>query len=148
DLVIVDMSFETMFMSVKQKKVDMCIGGITINDARAQYVDFTIPYFQTGQQLVVPADNTEFDEAETAEDVEAILREKDDSQTIGVEGLTTSQYYCEGDEESGYPGFPLAVRHYRDIQAAVDGLVDGEIDYVVGDQATLKRAVDRLKKQE
>ena len=145
ELVIVDASFEMMFMSVAQHKSDMCIGAITINEKRSESVDFSEPYYTTAQNIAVHADNTEFDEAKTAAEVEAILRKKDRSSIIGVESLTTSQSYCEGNDSEGFPGFPSEVRRFRDIDSAVAALADGDIDYVVGDDASLKSAVEKIQ---
>ncbi len=142
DLVIVNSNFETMFFSVKQHKCDLCIGGISIDDTRRQYMDFSIPYYHTAQRVVVPADNTEFDQVDTAEEVEEILRAKDSSQTVGVENLTTAQYYCEGNDADGYTGFPLTVKRYRDTLTAMDAMIDGSIDYVVGDAVQIHYLLD------
>ena len=142
DLVIVNSSFETMFLSVKQHKCDICIGGISITDARKEYVDFSDPYYTTAQSLIVPLENTEFDQAQNAEDVEAILRTKDAASVIGVENLTTAQIYCEGGED--FEGFPATIKGYKDIETALGALVGGECQYVVADHASAKRFVDKI----
>ena len=144
ELVIISSSFETMFMAVKQQKSDICIGGISITEERKELVAFSDPYYITSQCLVVPQDNTEFDEARTAEDVERILRSKDKSSVIGVENLTTAQSYCEGSRKEGYAGFPLTVRGYRDVETALVALRDQECQYVMGDYATVQWFVDKV----
>ena len=141
-LVIVNSSFEMMFLAVSQHKCDICIGGITINDKRRSYVDFSVPYFKTGQQVAVRADNTEFDGVTTADEVEGILRIADDSRTIGVESMTTGQYYCEGSRKEGYAGLPLEIRRFRDLDVAMQALVDEKVDYVIGDELTLRSVAD------
>lgn len=141
-LVIVNSSFEMMFLAVSQHKCDICIGGITISDKRRNYVDFSVPYFKTGQQVAVRADNTEFDSVTSADEVERILRVADDSHIIGVESMTMGQYYCEGSRKEGFEGFPLEIRRFRDLDTAMKALVDERIDYVIGDELTLRSVAD------
>ncbi|MBQ9632722.1 MAG: transporter substrate-binding domain-containing protein, partial [Lachnospiraceae bacterium] len=133
ELVIVNSSFEMMFMSVKEHRCDLCLGAITINDSRKEYFEFSEPYYTVAQWLIVPEGNTEFDDARTAEDVQDILKGKDRTTVVGVENLTTAQYYCEGSEQYGYEGFPVTVKPYRDASAAIEAMIDGEVDYVMGD---------------
>lgn len=140
ELVIVDSSFETMFMSVNQHKCQICIGGISITPEREELVDFTTPYFQTGQCLVTRSDNKEFDSADSPDKVQDILKEKGAETIIGVENLTTAQEFCEGEGE--YEGFSMTVRGYHDIRAAIDGLKNGECEYVIGDYVSTRGAVD------
>ncbi len=142
ELVIINTSFEMLFMSVRQHKCDLCIGGITITERRKRYVDFSDPYFETGQQIAVPADNTEFDQAKTASDIEKILHTMDENRVIGVESMTTAQAYCEGDDKKGYAGFPLTVRRFRDLDIAMDAMEDKTIDYVIGDAISLQSIAD------
>ena len=134
-----------MFLSVNQHKCDICIGGISITKKRKKYVDFSEPYYYTSQSVVVPAGNTEFDEAKTAEDVEKILREKGSGTIVGVENLTTAQNYCEG--SNGYNGFGMSVKGYRDIETAIGALISGDCQYVVGDYATAKWFADKANEE-
>ncbi len=142
DLVIVYSSFETMFLSVKQHKCDICIGGISITDERSNQVAFSVPYYKTGQVLVTPIENTEFDECTEAKEVEDVLRRKDGGTTIGVENLTTSQLYCKG--EDGFEGFPVSIRGYRDVESAIVSMLDGECQFVIGDRSTVERVVKKV----
>ncbi len=144
ELVIVNSNFETMFLSVDQHKCDVCIGGITITKEREKYVAFSDPYITMGQNLIVRADNTEFDEAETAEEVEAILRSKDGKTTVGVENLTISQYFCEGNKDYGYEGFPITVVRFKNASVALENLMEGNVDYVMIDAASGSFMVDEI----
>ncbi|MBQ7677459.1 MAG: transporter substrate-binding domain-containing protein [Lachnospiraceae bacterium] len=146
ELVIINSSFETMFLSVKQHKCDICIGGITITDERKQLVDFSEPYFITGLAIAVPVDNTEFDNVKNVTDMEMILKSKSEDETIGVENLTTAQAYCKG--EDGYEGLGMTVKGYRDLEAAIIGLEDGECQYVLGDQVPVEMFVNRTNGKE
>lgn len=136
DLVIVNSNFETMFMSVRQHKCDICIGGISIDDSRRKYMNFSDPYFHVAQCLVVRGDNSEFDTCKTKEDVEKILRSKTRDVAVGVENSTTAQLYCEGNDNDGYPGLPMTVKRYKNPNVAIEAMLDGEVDYVVEDSVS------------
>lgn len=138
ELVLEIVNFEMMFMTVKQHRADLCIGGITINDARREYVDFSDPYYAVGQNLVVPATNTEFDGVQDAAEVERILKQKDDNTVIAVESQTVSQYYCEGSAEYGYNGFPVSIKYCKNINDQFDRLNSGEADYLIADNVSIQ----------
>ena len=104
ELVIQNMSFDAVCLSVGQHKCDLAIAGLTIKEDRKEYVAFSDPYYQASQRLVVASDNTEFDNCKTVEDVEAILNTKDSSSSVGFQNGTTGQFYCEDDESFGFAG--------------------------------------------
>jgi ABC-type amino acid transport substrate-binding protein len=74
ELVIQNMSFDAVCLSVGQHKCDLAIAGLTIKEDRKEYVAFSDPYYQASQRLVVASDNTEFDNCKTAADVEALIQ--------------------------------------------------------------------------
>ncbi len=55
DVSIVDMEFDNLFFGVQEKEVDLAIGGIIITADRAEKVNFSDPYFESGLQIVLPA---------------------------------------------------------------------------------------------
>ena len=48
---------------------DVAAAGLTVNDTRKQYVNFTESYYNAAQVLIVSEDEDAFDECKTAEDV-------------------------------------------------------------------------------
>ena len=138
ELVLVNTNFDIMFMSVYEHKSDICIAGITINDARKKYVDFTDPYYNAGLKIAVKNNNTLFDGAQNPEDIEKILTEKGNEITVGVEAQTTSQYYCQGSKEYGFDGISVNVNQYESLDDCIDRLKKDEIDAVIGDGAVLE----------
>ena len=134
-LVIVNMDFDAVCLSVSQGKADIAMAGLTINEERKDLVDFTIPYYDAAQKLVVKADNTEFDACASAADVEAILNAKDNSCKIGVQNGTTGQFYVMGDEGWGFSGFPTQCVGYKNGSLAIQDMLNGNIDYVIIDSA-------------
>ena len=114
-------------------------GGIAPNGAyiagRKDLVDFTIPYYDAAQKLVVKADNTEFDACTDAAAVEAILNAKDSSCKIGVQNGTTGYFFVAGDADWGFDGFAAKCVTYKNGSLAVQDMLNGRIQYVVIDAA-------------
>ena len=134
ELVIMNMDFDAVCLSVSQGKCDIAMAGLTIKEDRKEFVDFTIPYYQASQMLIVPQDNTTFDGCKTAQEVEAILNACDKSTKIGVQLGTTGQYYTEGDEDWGFVGFPVTRTGYKSGSLAAQDMLNGNISYVIIDQ--------------
>lgn len=144
ELVIVDMDFDAVCLNVQQQKCDIAMAGLTITDDRKELVNFSDPYYNASQQLVVTADNTEFDACETASDVEAILNEKDASCKIGVQRGTTGQLYCEGNEDWGFAGYAVMTVPYANGSLAIQDLLNGGVDYVIIDSAPAVNIVNAI----
>ena len=51
ELVIQNMDFDAVCLSVSQQKCDIAMAGLTINEERQEYVTFTDPYYQASQRL-------------------------------------------------------------------------------------------------
>ena len=135
ELVIQNMDFDAVCLSVGQQKCDIAMAGLTVNEERKEYVTFTDSYYSASQKLIVPSDNTEFDNCADAAAVEAILNGKDSSTKIGVQNGTTGQFYCEGDADWGFAGFPVETVGYKNGSLAVQDLLNGNIQYVIIDAA-------------
>ncbi|MBQ7775671.1 MAG: transporter substrate-binding domain-containing protein [Lachnospiraceae bacterium] len=135
ELVIQNMDFDAVCLSVGQQKCDIAMAGLTIKEDRLEYVNFSNPYYSASQKIIVPSDNTEFDACTTAADVEAILNSKDATTKIGVQTGTTGQFYCDGDEGWGFTGFATENIGYKNGSLAVQDLLNGNIDYVIIDSA-------------
>ena len=135
ELVIKNMDFDAVCLSVGQQKADIAMAGLTVNEERKEYVEFSTSYYNASQKIIVPSDNTEFDDCADVAAVEAILNAKDDSCKIGVQDGTTGQIYCEGDEDCGFAGFKVTTKCYYNGSLAVQVMLNGGVDYVVFDSA-------------
>ena len=135
ELVIQNMDFDAVCLSVGQQKCDIAMAGLTIKPDREEYVTFSDPYYSAAQKLIVTSDDTEFDDCKTADDVVAKLKEKDSSVTVGVQTGTTGQFFCEGDKDWGFEGFAMKTTGYKNGSLAVQDLLNGNINYVVIDSA-------------
>ncbi|MBE6541670.1 MAG: transporter substrate-binding domain-containing protein, partial [Ruminococcaceae bacterium] len=85
ELVINNMEFNAVCLSVGQHQADIAMAGLTVKPDREEHVAFTNSYYFASQKLIVKADDTTFDSCKTAADVEAILNAKDKTTSIGVQ---------------------------------------------------------------
>ena len=99
ELVIQNMDFDAVCLSVSQQKCDIAMAGLTINEEREEYVTFTDAYYSASQRLIVPDSDTAYDDCEDADAVAELLAKLSDSDSIGVQAGTTGQYYVEGDAD-------------------------------------------------
>ncbi|WP_026523553.1 MULTISPECIES: transporter substrate-binding domain-containing protein [unclassified Butyrivibrio] len=143
ELVLEYINFDIMFMTVAQHKADICIAGITINDARKKYVDFSDPYYHAGQIIVTTDKCTLFDNVKNAAEIEEVLNNPDNNLTVAVENMTTGHYYCEGNSDFGYAGFPVTTVPLATLDDCLEELEGGGVDIVIGDAAVLKYIIDK-----
>ena len=135
ELVIENMDFDAVCLSVSQQKCDIAMAGLTINEEREEYVTFTDSYYSASQRLIVPSDNTTFDDCKSADDVAALLAKTEKSDKIGVQAGTTGQYYVERSEDWDFPGLPAECVTYKSGSLAVQDMLNGNITYVIIDAA-------------
>ncbi len=135
ELVINNMDFDAVCLSVGQHKCDIAMAGLTVKEDRKEHVDFTSTYYEASQKLIVKGDDTTFDACADAAAVEAILKGLDNTTKIGVQNGTTGNFYVKGDAEWGFDGFAVECVGYKNGALAVQDLVNGNINYVVIDAA-------------
>lgn len=135
ELVIQNMDFDAVCLSVGQHKCDIAMAGLTVNEARKEYVNFSDSYYTASQRLIVKGDDTQFDACQTAADVEAILNGLDKSTKVGVQNGTTGQFYVQGDADWGFAGLPVDCVGYKNGSMAVQDLMNGGVQYVIIDAA-------------
>ncbi len=135
ELVIQNMDFDAVCLSVGQHKCDLAMAGLTVREDRKEHVNFSDSYYKASQRLVVKGDDTTFDKCKTADDIVKILNEKDESTKIGVQNGTTGQKYVQGDKEWEFDGFKVTCTGYKNGSLAVQDMINGNIDYVIIDSA-------------
>ena len=135
ELVIKNIGFDEIFVQVDTGYADIGMAGITASADRAEIYDFTTSYYEASQKIIVAADNTDFDNCKTVEDVEAVLASLT-GKKIGYQNATTGGLYINGDEDWGYAGFSnIEGKAYANAQVAVTDLINGNIYAVVLDEA-------------
>lgn len=133
ELVVSNMKFESVCLSVGEHKCDIAMAGLTINEKRKESVNFSNSYYNAYQKLIVKADETAFDECKTAADVDAILNAGDGTKKVGYQNGTTAYYYVTGDEGWDFDGLKVEGKGYDNGALAVQDLINGNIDYVIID---------------
>lgn len=135
ELVIQNMDFDAVCLSVGQQKCDIAMAGLTVSEDRKEYVTFSETYYQASQRLITLASDTTFDDCTEAADVEEILNGLSSSDSIGAQQGTTGQFYIEGSDDLGFPGLPAKCVTYKNGSLAVQDLVNGNLKYVIIDAA-------------
>ncbi len=135
ELVIMNMDFDAVCLSVGQQKCDIAMAGLTINEEREEYVTFSDSYYAASQKLIVPSTDKTFDECADAAAIVEILNGLTEETSIGVQSGTTGQYYVEGDADWGFDGVPAACVTYKNGSLAVQDMLNGNIQYVIIDSA-------------
>ena len=148
ELVIENMDFDAVCLSVSQQKCDIAMAGRTINEEREEYVTFTDSYYSASQRLIVPSDNTTFDDCKSADDVAALLAKTEKSDKIGVQAGTTGQYYVEGSEDWDFPGLPAECVTYKSGSLAVQDMLNGNITYVIIDAAPASAITESINEMQ
>lgn len=147
ELVISNMDFDAVCLSVGQGKADIAMAGLTIKEDRKEYVAFSDKYYDASQRLVIKDTDTTFDNCKTAADIEAILSGLNSDTKIGVQTGTTGQFYVEGDEDWGFTGYKAKCVGYKSGSLAVQDMINGNISYVIIDEAPAKsitKAINEL----
>lgn len=135
ELVISNMEFNAVCLSVSQQKCDLAMAGLTVKPEREEFVTFSDPYYAASQRLVVKSDDTVFADCKTKEDIEEALGKLPKSTKIGVQNGTTGQLYVEGDDEMGFDGYDVECVPYSNGSLAVQDMLNGNLDYVIIDSA-------------
>lgn len=118
--------FETIIQGLTSRKYDAVIGSLTPTPAREKQVDFTIPYYSSGAQTWVQADNTDI--AGPAD-----LRGKSIGVVKASTFLAMAQTLTDKNKAIGFDSDVIA------LQDLVAGRVDAVItDQVVGGLAIKK----------
>ncbi len=111
---IENMEFASLVTSIGSK-IDIAAAGMTVTEERQQTVDFTNPYYEAVQYVVLPADSA----IATAADLEG--------KTIGVQLGTTGDFIAT--DIAG-----TTVAPYNKAVDAVNDLINGKVDCVIIDK--------------
>lgn len=143
-LVINNMDFDSVITSVEGGQADIGMAGLTITPSRQEQVTFADPYYEASQVVVAKADDSTFDNCSSAEDVVAILEGFGSDVVIGYQNGTTGGFYVNGDEDWGFDGLTATGRGYRNASLAIQDMINGNIDYVIVDEAPASKIVEQM----
>lgn len=109
-----NMEFDSLVSSIGNR-IDGAIAGMTVTDDRKEQVDFSDPYYEAVQFVIVPADS----DIATADDLK--------NKTIGSQLGTTGMFLSEDIEG-------VTAQTYNRAIDAVNDLVNGRVDAVIIDK--------------
>jgi ABC-type amino acid transport substrate-binding protein len=118
-----DTAFDTIFRDVAQGKFDMVASAATITPEREQTVDFSDPYYEANQAIVVASGS----DIQSVEDL--------DGKIIGAQDGTTGEAYAN-DEISAD-----SVRGYAQGPEAIQAAKAGQVDAVIIDEPVAQDAL-------
>ncbi len=148
ELVIKSIDFDSIFSTLNTNGADIGMAGITVNEGRAKLVSFSDTYYNAAQKLIVKSNDDKFNSCKTKEDVEKILNGLDKSVKIGVQSGTTGNSYVKGDEDFDFKGLKAQAVGYTNGSLAVTAMLNGDVDYVMIDEAPadcITKAVNKLR---
>ncbi|MBP1932563.1 basic amino acid ABC transporter substrate-binding protein [Ammoniphilus resinae] len=123
--------WDPLFNGIDTGKIDLGIAAITITEKRKETYDFSEPYFDAKQLILVPKDST----VSKLDDLEG--------KKVGVQSATTGEAVVQDKFGKTYEG----IKGYDDIPAAVDDLLSGRLDAVVADNAVVKKYLEKIGDQ-
>lgn len=148
-LVVEHMDFDAVVTAVQTiDKYDIGMAALTISEDRAKMVNFTKPYFDTTQVVVVKADDTTFD---ACTDKDAMLQKlvslSGEAAKCGGQAGTTGQQFVKGNKALEFAGFKnLDFSGYDSPALAVQSMLDGNISFIIVDKAVAQTLLKNVNK--
>jgi polar amino acid transport system substrate-binding protein len=113
--------WDGVFDGIDKGTVDIGISTITITDDRKKKYDFSDPYFETNQLILLPEDSTVTKLADLK------------GKKIGVQSATTGEFVVQEAFGKSYEG----LKGYDDLPGAVDDFFNKRLDAVVADDGVM-----------
>lgn len=135
ELVIDNMDFDAVCLSVGQHKCDIAMAGLTVKPDREEFVNFSDSYYYASQRIIVKSDDDTFADCADAAAVIAKIQSFDASVKIGYQDGTTGMMFVNNESDYADNGFKVSGSGYKNGSLAVQDLMNGNIDYVVIDSA-------------
>jgi len=126
DIEIVSIDFEGLIPALQQGQIDVIAAGMTITEEREQQVDFTIPYWEADQAILVVKGGSF--QPKSPDDLVG--------KVVGVQTGTTAESYLTDLVEN--QGYDITIKSYSSYVLAVTDLVNGRIDAVMVDLPVAK----------
>jgi polar amino acid transport system substrate-binding protein len=123
ELKIENAEFDSIVASISSGKGDVAITGLTITEERKQQVDFSPPYVDSVQYLILPNDS----DIETMEDLAG--------KSIGAQTGTTGEMLVQEEIDNGVlKDKKTTLVQHKSAPTAMQDLIVGRIDAVVIDE--------------
>jgi glutamine transport system substrate-binding protein len=126
DYEVKNLGWEPLFETLRGGNADLGISAITINDERKATFDFSRPYFESANMILVP----EGSDIKTAKDLVG--------KKVGVQNGTTGAAAVEKLLGENHPD----IAKYENNVLAIMSLKSGEVDAVVADNTVVEEYVE------
>lgn len=124
DLEIINVSFDSLSMYLENGEADLALAAITVTEDRADAMEFSEPYCESSQYIVVKEDN---DDVKSIDDLAGYM--------VGVHLGTTGDFLISDEVNMGVlAGSGASVQQYKDLTIAAMGLNAGDVQAVVCDK--------------
>lgn len=124
ELEIINVSFDSLSMYLENGEADLALAAITVTEDRADAMEFSEPYCESSQYIVVKDDN---DDVKSIDDLAGY--------TVGVHLGTTGDFLISDEVNMGVlAGSGASVQQYKDLTIAAMGLNAGDVQAVVCDK--------------
>ena len=120
-----DTSFDTIFRDTASGQFDIAIAASTITPGRQKSVNFSDPYYEAQQALVVP----EGSDIATVEDLAGKI--------VGAQDATTGETYANDETDAA------EVRGYPEGPDAISAVTTGQVEAAIIDQPVAVDAVEK-----
>ncbi len=127
ELKIKNMAFDGALLEVKNGKVDMVAAGVSVTEDRKKNMDFSEPYFESYQVLIVNAENPRIEEA-TKENIKGKI--------IGVQQGSVGDIWITDETE------PAEIKRFAELAIAAMQLEQDKLDAVILDNVVAKEMAD------
>lgn len=125
EVAIKDTSFDTIFTDVAQGKFDLVASASTITPEREQTVNFSEPYYESEQALLVP----EGSDITSVEDLAG--------KVVGAQDGTTGESYANDETDASQ------VRGFPNGPAAIAALRNGQVEATIIDRPVAEDAISK-----
>lgn len=133
-LEIKNMKFDSVISSVNSGVADIAISSITINSVREKIIDFSTPYYEASQMVIIKNNDSRFMNINSKEELLDKINSIKDIK-IAVAVGTTGASYVMGDKELGFSGFDNATpKAYTNSTLAIKALTYNQADIMVIDE--------------
>ena len=124
ELEVINVAFDSLSMYLENQEADIAIAAITVTEDRQEVMEFSEPYTDTYQYIVVKEDD---DNVQTIEDLAGYI--------IGVHLGTTGDFLASDEVNMGVlAGTGASVQQYKDLTVAALGLNAGDVQAIVCDR--------------
>ncbi len=125
-LKIEDMDFDALIPALQSGKIDMVLSGMTITEERKKNVNFSTPYYEASQVVLIRKDDrSAFDNITTAKE-------------LGAEKILGAQFGTTGSIVAGEIATKDIVTELKSCELVVMELVNGKVDAVIIDKEPAK----------